>query len=172
MGPGIHVDVTLTRTTYPNIVADHVMAMVFSDGSGIFQQDNAPATPQKLYRNGNLTSRAGTRHRFWIDFGSILRFSECIAIPLESILSQEFNSIWRSNLVFICTLKCSWRRALVCSAESVISPLLRMLLWNKMLLWPPNFPDLNPVENLWHVLDQQIHGGPTLQLAGLKGSAA
>ncbi len=41
-----------------------------------------------------------------------------------------------------------------------------------MLLWPPNSQDLNPVEHLWHVLDQQIHGGPTLQLAGLKGSAA
>ncbi len=143
------MDVTLTRTTYPKIVADHVMAMVFSDESDIFQLDNAPATPQKLYRNGNLTSRAGTRHRFWIDFGSILRFSECIAIPLESILSQEFNSIWRSNLVFICTLKCSWRRA-------VISPLLRMLLWCEINVNTAHCElsckSLQPFPNLWMII--------------------
>ncbi len=58
----------------------------------------------------------------YIDSGSILRFSECIAIPLELILSLDYNSRWGSNLVFIHTLKCSWRRALVRSAESVISP--------------------------------------------------
>ncbi len=45
LGPGIHVDVTLTRTTYLNIVADQVhpfMTMVFPDGSSVFQQNNAP----------------------------------------------------------------------------------------------------------------------------------
>ncbi|KAJ8276573.1 hypothetical protein COCON_G00083250, partial [Conger conger] len=45
LGPGIHVDVNLTHATYLNIVADQVhpfMATVFPDGSGLFQQDNAP----------------------------------------------------------------------------------------------------------------------------------
>ena len=45
LGPAIHVDVPLTRTTYLSIVADHVlpfMETVFPDGSGLFQQDNAP----------------------------------------------------------------------------------------------------------------------------------
>ena len=44
LGPAIHVDVTLTRTTYISIVAYHVhpfMEMVFPDGCGLFQQDNA-----------------------------------------------------------------------------------------------------------------------------------
>ncbi|KAF7659717.1 hypothetical protein LDENG_00294150 [Lucifuga dentata] len=43
--PGIHVDVTLTRTTYLNIAAEQAhpfMAVVFPDGSGLFQQDNTP----------------------------------------------------------------------------------------------------------------------------------
>ena len=41
---GIHVDVTLTRTTYLNTVAnqEHLfMETVLADGSGLFQQDNA-----------------------------------------------------------------------------------------------------------------------------------
>ncbi len=44
LGPGIHVDATFTRTTYLKIVADHVhpfMAVVFPDGSGLFQKNNA-----------------------------------------------------------------------------------------------------------------------------------
>lgn len=44
LGPSIHADVHLTWTTYLNIIADQVhpfMAMVFLDGSGLFQ-DNAP----------------------------------------------------------------------------------------------------------------------------------
>ena len=51
LGPGIHVDVTLTCTTYLNIVADQVhpfMATVFPDGSGLFQQDNAPCHTTKI----------------------------------------------------------------------------------------------------------------------------
>ena len=51
LGPGTHVDVTLTRTTYLNIVADqeqHFMATVFPDGSGLFQQDNAPCHTAKI----------------------------------------------------------------------------------------------------------------------------
>ena len=45
LGPAIHVDVTLTHTTYLSIVADHehpVVITVFPDGCGLFQQDNAP----------------------------------------------------------------------------------------------------------------------------------
>ena len=43
--PAIHVYVTLTRTTYLSILADHEhrsMEMVFPDGCGLFQQDNEP----------------------------------------------------------------------------------------------------------------------------------
>ncbi|KAK3544698.1 hypothetical protein QTP86_026097, partial [Hemibagrus guttatus] len=45
LGPAIYVDVTLTRTTYLSIVADHVhsfMETAFPDGCGLFQQDNRP----------------------------------------------------------------------------------------------------------------------------------
>ncbi|KAK3570021.1 hypothetical protein QTP86_009164 [Hemibagrus guttatus] len=50
-GPVIHVDVTLTRTTYLSIVAEHVhpfMEMVFPDGCGLFQQDNVPCHKAKM----------------------------------------------------------------------------------------------------------------------------
>ena len=101
LGPGIHVDVTLTRTTYLNIVADQVhpfMAMVFPDGSGLFQQDNAPIL-QKLFRNG-----------------------------------------------------------------------LRSMTEFKVLTWPPNSPDLNPIEHLWDVLKKQVRSmeAPPRNLQDLK----
>ncbi|MCI4388573.1 hypothetical protein PGIGA_G00087550 [Pangasianodon gigas] len=51
LGPVIHVDVTLTRTIYLNIAADQVhpfMATVFPNGSGLFQQDNAPCHSAKI----------------------------------------------------------------------------------------------------------------------------
>ena len=41
----------------------------------------------------------------------------------------------------------------------------------EVMTWPPNPPHLNPIEHLWDVVSP-IHGGPTLQLTGLKGSAA
>ncbi|KAK3555028.1 hypothetical protein QTP86_005693 [Hemibagrus guttatus] len=44
-GPAVHVDVTVTRSTYLSIAADHVhsfMETLFPDGCGLFQQDNAP----------------------------------------------------------------------------------------------------------------------------------
>ncbi|MCJ8740377.1 hypothetical protein PDJAM_G00058260 [Pangasius djambal] len=50
-GPGIHVDVTLTHTTYLNTVADQVhsfMATLSSNGSGLFQQDSAPCHTAKI----------------------------------------------------------------------------------------------------------------------------
>ena len=51
LGPAIHADVILTRTTYLSIVADHVhpfMEKVFPDGCGLFQQDNAPYHKAKM----------------------------------------------------------------------------------------------------------------------------
>ena len=50
LGSAIHVDVTLTCTTYLSIAADHVhsfMETVFPDGCGLFQQDNAPCKKSK-----------------------------------------------------------------------------------------------------------------------------
>ena len=44
LGPAIHVDVILTRTTYLGLGADHehsFMDMVFPHGCGLFQQGNA-----------------------------------------------------------------------------------------------------------------------------------
>ncbi|MCI4375370.1 hypothetical protein PGIGA_G00108680 [Pangasianodon gigas] len=49
--PGIYVDVTLTRTTYLNIVADQIhpfIATVSPNGSGLFQQDNVPCYTAKI----------------------------------------------------------------------------------------------------------------------------
>lgn len=40
---GINVDATLTRTTHSNIVVVHpFITMVFTDGSGLFQQAKGP----------------------------------------------------------------------------------------------------------------------------------
>ena len=51
LGPDIHLDVTLTRTTCLNIAADHIHPfkdMVFHDGSHIFQQDNVSCHKAKI----------------------------------------------------------------------------------------------------------------------------
>ncbi len=51
LGPAIHVNVTLTRTTYLSIIADHghpFMETVFSGGCGLFQQDNVPCNKAKM----------------------------------------------------------------------------------------------------------------------------
>lgn len=47
-----------------------------------------------------------------------LKIKKTSGFSLESILRLVFNSRWRSNLVFIHTLKCSWRRVLVCLSKS------------------------------------------------------
>lgn len=51
LSPAIHMDVTLTRSTYPSIVADHVhpfMETVLCDGCGLCPQDNAPCHKAKV----------------------------------------------------------------------------------------------------------------------------
>lgn len=51
----------MARTTYLNIVADqgqHVIATVFSEGSGLFQQDNAPCHTAKLVQEWFVEERA------------------------------------------------------------------------------------------------------------------
>jgi len=51
LGPAIYVDVTLTRTTYLSIAADHVhpfMETAFPGGCGLFQQENAPCHKAKM----------------------------------------------------------------------------------------------------------------------------
>ncbi|MCI4380731.1 hypothetical protein PGIGA_G00243310 [Pangasianodon gigas] len=61
LGPGIHVDVTLRHTNYLNIVAGQVkpfMATVFPNGSGIFQQDNAPCHTAEIVQEWNITKRS------------------------------------------------------------------------------------------------------------------
>ena len=78
LGPAIHVDVTLTPTTYLSIVADHVhpfMETVFPDGRGLFQQDNA--TKQKGFSNGLRSTTM--RLRWWLG----------LHIPQISIQSME-----------------------------------------------------------------------------------
>lgn len=103
LGPAIHVDVTLTRTTFLSIVADHVhpfMETVFPDGTGLFQQDNAPCHKAKMVQE-------------WF---------------------EEHNNEF------------------------------------KVLTWPPNSPDLNPIEHLWDVLDKQVRSmeAPPRNLQDLK----
>ncbi|KAK3544669.1 hypothetical protein QTP86_026149, partial [Hemibagrus guttatus] len=86
LGPAIHVDVTLTRTTYLSNVADYVhpfKEMVFPDGCGLFQQDNVPCYKAQMVLE-------------WFD---------------------EHNEF-------------------------------------EVLTWPPNSPDLNPIEHLWDVLNK------------------
>ncbi len=75
------MDVNLTSATYLKIVSNHVhpfMAMVFPDGNGLFQQNNAPCHTAKVVQE-------------WFE---------------------------EQNIVF------------------------------KVLPWPPNSPDLNPIEHL------------------------
>ena len=53
LGLGIHVDVNLTRATNLNIIADKVhpfMAMVFPNGSGLFQKDKASCHTAQIVR--------------------------------------------------------------------------------------------------------------------------
>ncbi len=48
--------------------------------------------PSAFYPNAETLSTFTLGLGRYIDSGSILRFSECIATPLESILSLDFNS--------------------------------------------------------------------------------
>ena len=103
LGPAIHLDVTLTHTTYLNIAADHVhpfMETIFPDGCGFFQQDNTPCKKTNMFQE-------------WF---------------------EEHNNKF------------------------------------EVLTWPPNSPDLNPIEHLWDVLDKQIQSmeAPPCNIQDLK----
>ncbi|KAK3549732.1 hypothetical protein QTP86_007743 [Hemibagrus guttatus] len=107
LGPAIHVDASLTRTTYLSIAADHVhpfMETLFPDGCGLFQQDNAPCHKANMVQE-------------WFD---------------------EHNNEF------------------------------------EVLTWPPNSPDLNPIQHLWDVLNKQVRSmeTPPRNLEDLKESTA
>ena len=107
LGPAIHVDVTLTRTTYLSIVADRVhtfMETVFPDYCDLFQQDNA------------LCHKAKN--------GSGMVWGTQKQVSGDDLASKFLRS--QSN-----------RASLKCAGQTSL-----------------------------------IHGGPTSQLTGLKGSAA
>ncbi|KAK3522147.1 hypothetical protein QTP70_026962 [Hemibagrus guttatus] len=91
LGPAIHVDVTVTCSTYLSIAADHLhpfMETLFPDGCDLLQQDNAPCHKAEMVQE-------------WFD---------------------EHNNQF------------------------------------EVLTWPPNSPDLNPIQYLWDVLDKQSQG--------------
>lgn len=51
LGPAIHVDVTLTHSTYISIISDHIhpfMETVYHDGCDLLQQDNAPSCKAEM----------------------------------------------------------------------------------------------------------------------------
>ncbi len=60
LGSGIHVAFTLTRSTYLQLLqttCSPFMAALFTDGSGLFQLDNAPCHTAETVKNGlrNMT---------------------------------------------------------------------------------------------------------------------
>ncbi|KAK3530443.1 hypothetical protein QTP86_024354 [Hemibagrus guttatus] len=64
LGPAIHVDVTLTHTTYLSVVADHVqpfMETVFPDDCSLFQQDSALCHKAKSFRNDLMSTTMSFR---------------------------------------------------------------------------------------------------------------
>ena len=62
LGPAIHVDISLIRATYLNMVADQVhpfMVTVFRGGGGLSQKDNAPChTAQEWVRVHDVEFKA------------------------------------------------------------------------------------------------------------------
>ena len=84
LGPGIYVDVNLTCASYSDQVRPF-MAMVFSNGSGFFQQDSAPS--HTLFWNGlrNMTNSSG--------YGPGLRIPQICGIEQSwDVLEQEVQS--------------------------------------------------------------------------------
>lgn len=52
LDPGVHVDFTLIRTIYQSTLANHAhpfMEVVYPEGCGLLQQDNAPCHKAKLF---------------------------------------------------------------------------------------------------------------------------
>ncbi len=117
--------------------------------------------PKFIFHNlwvifANFEFRTGIINQCIAIRGSILRFSECIAI-LSGIDSEliVINSRWCSNQVFNGTLKCSRRRALVYTSH-VLAIRLRMILWHELNVNtaycenPCNY--LQPFRTLWMII--------------------
>ncbi|KAM9376189.1 uncharacterized protein KZ484_008786 [Pholidichthys leucotaenia] len=90
--------------------------------------------------------------------------------PLKVYCGIWYQDVSRGVLYFL-----SWKRYSLCALSTYQDNALchkakTAQEWfeehnNKfeVVTWPPNSPGLNPVVHFWHVLDKQIHGGPTSQ---------
>lgn len=83
LGPAIHMDVTLTHTTNLKIIAGQVllsMAVVFTVGSGLVQQDNAP------FRTAKLVQEWFGKHDMASKFSSSQSYRVSVEFPWKTSL--------------------------------------------------------------------------------------
>lgn len=97
LGPGIHIDVTLTCTTYQNSVADQVHhSIVFTISTvsvASFSGIMDPDTLQKLFRNGLKNMTMSSKCWLCVDFFQTLRIYSITLIntfKINSGLSQNY----------------------------------------------------------------------------------
>uniref|UniRef100_A0A3B1JRE4 Transposase Tc1-like domain-containing protein n=1 Tax=Astyanax mexicanus TaxID=7994 RepID=A0A3B1JRE4_ASTMX len=132
LGPVIAVDASLTSDSYLDIVAEQVppfMGMVFPDGSGFFQQDNAPC-----------------------------HTADCVQEWFEEH-SEEFSLLpWPTDSPDLNPMKNLWDvlEQEVQSADCVQEWFEEHSEEFSLLPWPTDSPDLNPMKTMWDVLEQQV----------------